>query len=150
MSRIIQKPQSVPPPNPRDFTSLAAQLQQTAQALLHGLQTGTSDVGDADACPTVSGKRPPEYRTYRIPGHMVAEERKLLAMYQADSWQEMFNKAYDQLYTMALLMRHFKTEEELDGYSVQLLGETLMVPLRLFDRLCALVADFRLQTEDEQ
>ena len=59
----------------------------------------------------------------------------------------MFDKTYDQLYTMALLMQHFEVDEEVDGYSVQLMGNTLMVPLDMLSRLCSLIADFRPASE---
>jgi hypothetical protein len=94
-------------------------------------------------------KTPDEYRTYRIPGFMVDEEQKMLGMYKADSWQEVFSMAHGQLHTMVLLMRHFEAGEDIDGFSIQLMGDALMAPLDMLSRLCSLVEDFRLQPETE-
>lgn len=123
-------------------TLLVEKLQETAQALLAYKQDLTTSSAHA-ASDLSPEKRPPEFRTYRIPGFMVDEEREMLKWYKADNWQEMFNKTYDQLYTMALLMQNFEAGEDVDGFSVQLMGNSLMVPLDMLSRLCSLVADFR-------
>lgn len=78
---------------------------------------------------------------------MVDEEKEMLELLKAENWQHMFDKTYEQLYTMALLMQHFEVDEEVDGYSVQLMGNTLMVPLDMLSRLCSLIADFRPASE---
>ena len=142
MSTITSPSQSLP-----DFTELAEKLQTTAQALLAFSSPATTEPDDEP--PPDKEKTPPEVRSYSIPGFMVANEKKLLELLKADNWQEMFDKTYDQLYTMALLMQHFEADEDVDGFSIQLMGNTLMAPLDMLSRLCSLVADFRPVSEDD-
>ena len=101
-----------------DFSELAEKLQSTAQALLAFSSSAVTE-----------------------------PEKEMLELLKAENWQHMFDKTYEQLYTMALLMQHCEVDEEVDGYSVQLMGNTLMVPLDLLSRLCSLIADFRPASE---
>lgn len=129
-----------------DFVALAEKLQQIAQALLAaGPPAPVAESGDA---PAVDAERPSEIRTYRVPDYIVEEERRLLVQHQAQSWQEMFDKACNHLHTLIFLLQHFETGASMDGYAVTLLGDTLMAPLDTLNSLCSLVADFRLQPEE--
>ena len=141
MSTTTSPSQSIP-----DFTELAEKLQAAAQALL---AFGSPVVTNAKDEPPAEEKAPPEIRSFCIPGFMVAEERQMLELLKAENWQHMFNKTYEQLYTMALLMQHFEADEEIDGFSIQLMGNTLMAPLDMLSRLCSLIADFRPVSEDD-
>lgn len=140
MSTITSSSQSFP-----DFTELAEKLQSTAQALL--AFGSPKAVEPEDEPPPAEEKAPPEIRSFRIPGFMVAKEREMLELLKAENWQEMFDKTYEQLYTMALLMQHVEADEEIDGFSIQLMGNTLMAPLDMLSRLCSLIADFRPVSE---
>lgn len=128
-------------PDLPDFAALSEKLQEVAHALQHaGYAAACKDDLDPD-------KKPAVYRTYKVSGFMVEEEQKMLERFKAATWQEMFDKVYDHLYTLALLMRNFDAGETLDGFSVQLMGTTLMAPLDMFSRLCSLVAAYRLVEE---
>ena len=135
MSTISSPNQDLP-----DFTELAEKLQEAAQALL---ALSSPVIMESDEPPPAVEKAPPEIRSFRIPGYMLAKEKQMLEMLKAENWQEMFDKTYDQLYTLALLMQHFETDEKIDGFSVQQMGNTLMGPLDMLSRLCSLVADFK-------
>lgn len=142
MSTITSPHQSLP-----DFTDLAERLQDMAQALLAIGSPMTTEPEDEP--PPAQEEAPPEIRSFHIPGFMVAEERQMLELLKAENWQDMFDKIYEQLYTMALLMQHFEADEEIDGFSIQLMGNTLMAPLDMLSRLCSLVADFKPVSEDD-
>lgn len=150
--RAFTAPNPAPGPSLPDFTALAETLQETAQALRRFCHTGVSandnNVDEDDAVPTAP-KTPPEIRSYQLPGFIVDEEQQMLNLYKAESWQDMLGKVHDQLYTIAMLMRHFEADEKVDGFSIHLMGCTLMEPLTLLSRLCSLVADFRLTAEVE-
>lgn len=141
MSTITSSSQSLP-----DFAELAEKLQSTAQALL---TLDSTVVGETEDEPPSGEKAPPEIRSFRIPGFMIAKERQMLELLKSENWQHMFDKTYEQLYTMALLMQHFEADEEIDGFSIQLMGNTLMAPLDMLSRLCSLIADFRPVSEDD-
>ena len=125
-----------------EFISIAEKLQEAAQALITFSQAPA--VSNAEAVFGASSeKKPHELRTFQIPGFMVAKEREMLELLKAENWQHVLSKTYEQLYTMALLMQHFEADQEIDGFSVQLMGNTLMAPLDTLNRLCSLVADFQ-------
>ena len=145
----VSLPQS-PSPNPcfSELLPLAEKLQETAQALLafcqpsaslkNGNASGIDDEGDD------TEKPPYQIRSYRLPGFILEEEQKMLKAYKADDWKELFSKVYEQLYTTAMLMQRVPAEEEIDGFSVQLMAGNLMMPLDMLSKLCSMLADFRL------
>ncbi len=129
-----------------DCAELAETLQATAQDLLAFASLPAATKKEAE--PPVEEKAPSEIRSFHIPGFIVDEERKLLELLNAENWQEMFHKTYEQLYTQALLMQHFEADEAINGFSIQLMGNTLMAPLDILNRLCSLIADFHPVAED--
>jgi len=134
MSTITSPSRNVP-----DFTELAEKLQATAQALL-AISSTTEEKGQEPP--------PPEIRSYSIPGFAVKKEREMLQLLKAESWQDILDTIYDQLYTVALLMQHFKADKEIDGFSIQQMGNALMAPLTMLNSLCSLVVEFQPVPED--
>lgn len=120
--------------------SLLVFCRQTQQAESFGLEFGAQNA-DED---TEQEKTSCETRCYRIPANILDEEREMLEFYKVENWQELFNKAHDQIYATVLLMERIPAEEEIDGFSITLVAENLMMPLRMFSKLCSLIADFRL------
>ncbi len=142
-----------PPQSPSlpDFTALAAKLQEAAQALLVACQSAASServvADDTDDESTTSEKPPYQIRSYQLPGFILEEEQKMLKAYKADDWKELFGKVYNQLYATVMLMQRVPAEDEIDGFSLQLIAENLMMPLDMLSKLCSLIADFRLVHE---
>lgn len=152
-----------------DFTPLIKQLQDMAASLQcfcqawaahpNAVQAATAAAdgeaafgaagGSASKPAATRNMPPPEVRAYHLPGFIVAEERELLALYEAGDWQELFCMAHERLYATAVLLRHFPAEEELDGVALQLIAGNLLAPLKMLSRLCSLVADFRTMAELE-
>ncbi len=150
----LQPPSSPPIPNLPNLTELAAlaeKLQEIVKDLLVFCQQSQQaespgvepDSEDADKN-AEQKKAPCETRCYQIPGNILDEERGMLEFYKAENWQELFNKAHDQIYATVLLMERIPAEEEIDGFSITLVAENLMRPLRMLSKLCSLIADFRL------
>lgn len=136
-------------------TSLAAFCQQFQQHQNPGPAPNEQDAAEASATPelvdpelaipepSVPAPSPRETRCYELPGNILEEEREMLAFYRAENWQELLNKAHDQMYAMVLLMERVPADEEIDGFSITLIAENLMMPLRMLSKLCSLIADFR-------
>lgn len=149
------QPPSSPPspahPNLTELAALAEKLQEAVKGLLVFCQQSQQpdppgvalDGQDADE-DAEQEKTPYETRCYRIPGNILDEEQEMLEFYKAEDWQELFNKAHDQIYATVLLMERIPAEEEIDGFSITLIAENLMIPLRMLSKLCSLIADFRL------
>ena len=150
MSHLSPNAPHSPPHSPSlpDFTALAAKLQETAQALLVTCQSAASPTSVAaantDGEGATSEKPPYQVRSYQLPGFILEEEQRMLKAYKADDWKELFGKVYEQLYTTAMLMQLVPAEEEIDGFSVQLMAGNLMMPLDMLSKLCSMLADFRL------
>ena len=145
-------PQSSPSsPCLPDFIPLAEKLQEAAKALLAFAQSAASPesnaVDDTDSESATPEEPPYQIRSYQLPGFILEEEQTMLKAYKVDDWKELFGKVYEQLYTTAMLMQLVPAEEEIDGFSVQLMAGNLMMPLDMLDKLCSLIADFRLVRE---
>ena len=149
------QPPSFPPspslPNLTELAALAERLQETLKNLLVLCQQSQQaaspgvELGAQDAAKdTEQEKVPHETRCYQIPGNILDEEQEMLEFYKAEDWQELFNKAHDQIYATVLLMERIPAEEDIDGFSITLIAENLMMPLRMLSKLCSLIADFRL------
>ena len=163
-------PQSLPPnPGLPDFTelvaltetlqeavtSLAAFCRQFQQHQNPGPAPDEQDAAEASAIPepaapdlaipepSVPEPSHRETRCYELSGNILEEEREMLAFYRAGNWQELLNKAHDQMYATVLLMERVPADEEIDGFSITLIAENLMMPLRMLSKLCSLIADFR-------
>lgn len=144
-------------PNLTELAALAEKLHESVKNLLvfcqHPQQEKSPDVEsssqNAGKDRTGQEKTPCETRCYELPGYILDEERKMLEFYEAGTWQELFSKAYEQLYATVMLMEHLSAEEEFDGFSISLIAGNLMLPLNMLSRLCSLVADFHLVNATE-
>ena len=84
-----------------------------------------------------------------MPWFIVDEEKEMLELTGARDWQEMLHYTRSRLRTLATLMQHFDESEEVDGFFLNQIVENLMEPiLDMLDRLCSLIADFRVQPEE--
>lgn len=149
---------SLPGPGLPELTLLVAQLQEALASLCafhQRARRAESPGAGPDGCgaDTDAGREdtPHETRCYRIPRYILDEEREMLARHKAGSWQELLGKAHDRLYATILLMGRVPAEDVLDGFSINLIAENLMMPLRMLNTLCSLTADFRpVRTPDAE
>ena len=133
-----------------DPAALAAALQQIAQSLLAQAQSApqAGPAPQGRPAPASAPRSRPEIRMYSVADYILKEEQALLAAYQAEDWQELFQVARGRFETICTLMRHFHEDQEINGFLLQQIAENLMLPnLELLNRLCSLVADFRAPEE---
>ena len=140
-----QQPQPLPS-TLADFTTLAEKLLATSQALLdcckRSQEFGGSAVNDGKSSLAPS-ETPTEFRTYEIPGSSVDEEADLLKEYKEDCWQNVLHSVRAQFEALFLLLRHFDSDEEVDGDFLHSIADDIMVyPLNILNKLCSVVADF--------
>ena len=83
-----------------------------------------------------------ETRCYRVPDFILEEEQEMLRQLDATDWKDLFYKVHDQLYTTMFLLKHFDDGTEVDGCTLNLIGETLALHLDMLSRLCSIVSDF--------
>lgn len=134
---------------PPDLAALAHSLQDIARVLLTRGQDGSEQCNTLRSEPAATQTRSrPEIRMYSVADYILKEEQALLAAYQAEDWQELFQVARGRFETICTLMRHFHEDQEISGFLLQQIAENLMLPnLELLNRLCSLVADFRAPEE---
>mgnify|MGYP003623417093 CR=1 FL=1 len=135
-----------------DLTTIAAMLNEAAQALLNfgkapeadSLEDSADD--DEHSSPIEGGYKRgefhEEYRCFRLPHFIVRREYELLQQHKQDKFAHLVNRVYEDLYTTILLMRHIDDSTELTGFELHLISENLSRPLGLLNTICSQLADF--------
>lgn len=147
------QPRPIPPAASPDFShcaALAETLQQTARALLAfaaGKEPEPAECAVPDASPVNPGgpakEVPHELRCYRVPSYMLKYEEETLAAHKAEDLSGLLDKVHDDLYVTAYLMEHFNDGEDIDGFTVQLIGDRLQTSVHVLSKVCSVLADFR-------
>ena len=147
------QPRPIPPAASPDFShcaALAETLQQTARALLAfaaGKEPEPAECAVPDASlvnPGAPAKEVPhELRCYRVPSYMLKYEEETLAAHKAEDLSGLLDKVHDDLYVTAYLMEHFEDGEDIDGFTVQLIGDRLQTSVHVLSKVCSVLADFR-------
>ena len=147
------QPRPIPPAASPDFShcaALAETLQQTARALLAfaaGKEPEPAECAVPDASPVNPGgpakEVPHELRCYRVPSYMLKYEEDVLDAHRAKDLSGLLGKVYDDLYVTAYLMEHFGEAEDLDGFTIHLIGSSLQSSLHVLSKVCSVFADFR-------
>ena len=119
MSKHPQSHAIPPSSHPADLTSIAAMLNEAAQALLRfgkGREAPESDSSkphDDESEPSGPieegyrrGKFYEEIRCFRLPHFTVRREYELLQQHKQPTFYHLVNRVYDDLFTTILLMRH--------------------------------------------
>jgi len=86
---------------------------------------------------------PLELRTYEVPASVVEKEHEILVRYNADSWQELLERALGALNSVFSLLLHVDSETYLDGDSLCGIAEAFMAqPIDMLHDLCSVVGYF--------
>lgn len=148
---VPHSPSQSPSQNFSDLSSLAEKLQATAQALLSVCHNSGGYAGSGESeVPRESASRdkdiepPYEIRSYQIPEYILRGEQVLLKASDAADLLELLNKVYDHTSCIVTLMKHIDPEEEVRGFHLNKIAETLLLPLIWLEQLCSLFAGFRL------
>ena len=147
------QPRPIPPAASPDFShcaALAETLQQTARALrafAAGKEPEPAECAVPEAAPVNPGgpakEVPHELRCYRVPSYMLKYEEETLAAHKAEDLSGLLDKVHDDLYVTAYLMEHFNDGEDIDGFTVQLIGDRLQTSVHVLSKVCSVLADFR-------
>lgn len=148
------RPQVVPSdaasPDLSHFTELAEKLQQAAQALLAFAAKEQPEPAERAAANAISPRSvgpaeevPYALRCYRVPSYMLKYEEEALAAHKAKDLSGLLDKVHDDLYVTAYLMEHFDDGEDIDGFTVQLIGDKLQTSVHVLSKVCSVLADFR-------
>lgn len=152
------QPHAAPPSShPTDLASIAAMLNEAAQALLRfgkgqeAPKSGDSTPRDDErepSGPIEEGYRRGEFheeiRCFRLPHFTVRREYELLQQHKQATLYHLVNRVYDDLFTTILLMRHLDDSTEISGFELHLISDNLSRPLEVLSSVCSQLADFEL------
>ncbi len=130
--------------NTETINDLAEKLQEVAEALLALGQEDSSapdDETDEDA-PRLP-KEPDQIRCYLVPAYIVKEEQSALNEHKAENLLDFLQKAREEIYITAYLLRNFTDYEDVTGYTLNQIGEHFDRPLAMLNRLCSIFADYK-------
>lgn len=137
--------------NPETLNSLADKLQAVARALL--TLTRELEPPASDSTPKNNSNETPEpdqIRCFLVPGFIVKQEREILRQHRAKNLVEFLKMARDDFTLTSMFMRGFHDDLEIDGPTVQHIGESLARPLSMLSQACALFTNFELQSTAAQ
>ena len=127
---------------------LAEKLQEFSQTLLTLCRQNQTQDDFAESENSFS-KEADQIRCYRIPAFMLKVEQETLKEHRADNLLDLLLKAYQSFYITSFLLRNFRDDEDVNGFTIQQIGEQLAYPLKILNRLCAIFGDYYPQTPAE-
>jgi hypothetical protein len=132
--------------SPEVLISLADKLQATAKALValtHEFEPPCPDSSLSDNLNKMP--EPDQIRHFLVPGFIVRQEKEILRQFRAESLVDFLKMARDDFSLTTMFMRSFHDDLEIDGPTVQHIGESLARPLAMLNKACSLFNDFELQ-----
>lgn len=147
MSHHSQASQATPSTthlNTETINELAEKLQEVAEALLTlGQEDPPEPDGEADENAPRPPKEPDQIRCYRVPAYIVKDEQSALKEHKAENLLDFLQKAREEIYITAYLLRNFTDYEYVTGYTLNQIGEHFDRPLAMLNRLCSIFADYK-------
>jgi|GEM_PF-1674245 hypothetical protein len=86
---------------------------------------------------------PDQIRCYRVPGFIAREEQATMREHRATDLLDLLHKAHENFFITSFLLRNFDLDEEVTGFRLQQIGLQLEYPIRMLNRACSLLGDFR-------
>ena len=132
--------------NLETINELADKLQEVAEALLalgHEDPPEPDDETDEETPGPRPPKEPDQIRCYRVPAFIAKIEQKTLKEYKAENLLDFLQKAREEIFITAFLLRNFADYEDVTGYTLNQIGEHFERPLAMLNRLCSIVADYK-------
>lgn len=88
-------------------------------------------------------KEPDQIRSYRVPGFIVQEEQATMREHRTSDLLDLLHKAHENFFITSFLLRNFNVDEDLTGFRLQQIGQQLEYPIRMLNRACSLLGDYR-------
>jgi len=139
------------PPSPdhpvfSDLVSIAEALQEAAQSLL--CLTPPKQQANSPLDEPEEPARQGELRSYRVPFHILNDERELLDEYGTDRIAHVLREIYTEFFLMLELMKGYAERKDDEDFTYFLVAEKLLKPLDKLSKACSVLVDFELQTKE--
>ena len=115
----------------QSLVTVAKMLQEAAETLLKICPESPPDEPPPDDEDT---KHQDEYRSYRVPFHVLDDEQYLLDKYQVERVADALSMIYDEFYLMLSLLKGYAEGLDDEGYIYFLFTEHLKIPLDMLSK----------------
>ena len=129
-----------------ELASVAKMLQEAAQTLLRLVP---QDEAESHQSEPEEDAEQDEFRTYRVPFHVLDDEQMLLKTYNAKRIADALADIYSEFYLMLELLKGHSENTDSEGFLYFLFAEQLAKPLNMLSKTCSVLADFHLQPEED-
>jgi hypothetical protein len=133
---------------PETINSITEKLQDLTQTFLDLDQANSMGAAPREIPP--KQKEADQIRCYRVPGHIVEDEREALNVHQAKNILDFLQKARDEFQITSFLLRNFDDCTTVSGGTLQQIGEHLDRPIDMLTWLCSIFADYHPQSLVEE
>lgn len=99
--------------------------------------------------PRPQTQRRDQYRSYRVPFHILDDERELLAEYQVDGIADVLQEIYSEFFILRELMQVYAERNGARDFTYAQLAKQLGRPLSKLSKTCSVLVDFELQAPIE-
>ena len=129
-----------------DLATIASTLQEAAQALL------SRSVASQSEEPAQNKLEAPlqldEFRSYRVPFHILDDELELLTEYDTDRIAHVLQEIYTEFFLMLELMKGYAEGNDDKDFTYFLIAQQLFKPLDKLSKVCSILVDFELQARE--
>jgi len=129
-----------------EIVSVAKLLQEAAQTLLRLVQQDTAESHQGE--PEEDAGQD-EYRTYRVPFHILDDEQILLETYNAKRIADALAEIRNEFFLLLELLKGHSENMDNEGFLYSLFVEQLSRPMDMLHKTCSVLADFHRQPEED-
>lgn len=127
-----------------EIASVAKMLQEAAQTLL---RLAPQDEKESHQGEPEEDVEQDEFRTYRVPFHILNDEQILLETYKAKRIADALAGIRDEFYVLLELLKGHSENLDNEGFLYFLFTEQLSRPMKMLHKTCSVLADFDQQPE---
>lgn len=128
-----------------ELASVAKMLQEAAQTLLSLIPQDETESPQGE--PEEDAEQD-EYRTYRVPFHILDDEEILLKTYEAERIADALAEIYNEFYLLLELLKGHSENTDSEGFLYFLFTQHLSRPLKMLSKASSVLADFQRQPEE--
>lgn len=129
-----------------ELASVAKMLQEAAQTLLRLV---SQDEAESHQGEPEEDAEQDEFRTYRVPFHILDDEQILLKTYNAKRIADALAEIRNEFYLLLELLKGYAENKDDEGFLYFLFTEQLSRPMKMLHKTCSVLADFYQQPEED-
>lgn len=128
-----------------EIASVAKLLQEAAQTLLRLVP---QDEAESHQGEPEEDAEQDEYRTYRVPFHVLDDEQELLEEYNTDRLTHVLSEIHTDLSLMVELLKGYAEGKDYEGFTYFLFAQKIQQPLDRLSKACSVTVDWDLMKRE--